>query len=893
MAFACTGLEKFARGAGVLESDGTIGIPVRYTVLFDSENFPLKKGFGGTPIMIYVVNTNTERIGTLPDGEILSGMLQRGFAAVVLDYAGSEKAACPALDWSVQGIRQRIMKGDFLSDTDGFGEGKYPETLVVPAGYDVSFGNVYWEFDKHGADGTLAKIVEIWNNDFRGTNADKLIRWTDADGKRKATQCAPDGSEPVWCDAEGNPSADGAYLHIGHTLAEDITDCVRADGSPLDLKLYMHLIYPTKPAKKVPVMCLAGSSECLCAGSATPDRPHLNGFLFSGYAGVLFDYGYTPMARNDHYGYFDGYPRKGYVTGDNCTYSLKHYNDFSDTAAMRFIRYLALSDDRFCLDTDAIGVYGNSKGGWMSFLGEENPDAMPPRRMFPGHHGETRFDNGDTETRGIINGGEEQPWLTWGGKKIFGGANLIYSGCGATYFAISRGHSPLFVACNRRDESCFSTSNAMVNLGRMYDIPTMWLEIPLGHTLVHDDDLLYGTDSYRAFFRFADYFLKKDAVCAVAAKVNKYDFPVSVTVLFSGSADAAEAAKITVRDGDGNALAGRLTSAYGGIEWTFTPDIPVYGGGYTLQVPADLRGTNGKTVQSPFSYAVDFGAGETVCADAALQIGEKGDRRYAAFLVENDGVNTVGAYLSDGRCIGSVNTSGRGWYRIDVTDLGALSGETLTLRAEKPAGVRIETSALTLSGNAIGGESIAPDGCAAGAGTKAVMVQGFKTCTRYPTEEFYSYPAGAVSCGSIIGGEPLGDSDVGRRFRIRFKVYDTVSRYIGFGLNHCSHRPSSIADYRRVICNEITRAGEWTEYSLDYTVYEPLLGEIGRQKKSFYITCFGGGNADSPIYFADLRCEETVTDVVIGKKCVVYEYSEKPLQLGESEIECPKSPWSK
>ena len=63
---------------------------------------------------------------------------------------------------------------------------KSTETLVVPSGYDVSFGNVYWEFDKHGADGTLEKIVEIWNNDFRGTNAEKIIKWTTAQGKRKA-----------------------------------------------------------------------------------------------------------------------------------------------------------------------------------------------------------------------------------------------------------------------------------------------------------------------------------------------------------------------------------------------------------------------------------------------------------------------------------------------------------------------------------------------------------------------------------------------------------------------------------------------------------------------------------------------------------------------------------
>ena len=498
MEFTHTSFEKFVRGAGLLESDGTIGVPVAYTVLFDHTRFTVQKGFGGTPVMIYVVNANLERIGTTPDETILRGMLDRGFAVIVLDYMGSEKAAFPALDLSVQGIRNRIMKGAILDSAEDFGEGKYPETLVVPAGYDVSFGNVYWQLDKHGADGSLDKIVEIWNNDFRGTKGEILVRWTDADGVRKATQPGHDGSEVVWCDGEGNPAADGTYVRVKHTWAKTITDCVRPDGSPLDLKLYMHLIYPTNPAKKVPVLCLAGSSECLCAGSATADRPHMNGALFSGYAGVLFDYGYTPMARNDHYGYFDGYPRAGYITGDNCTYSLKHYNEFSDTAAMRFIRYLSLTDARFaCLDTDAIGVYGNSKGGWMTHLGARDPNAAGSRRIFPGHHGETRFDNGDTETKNGICGGEEQPWLRVGDTPLFGGANFIYSSCGATWFSVTEGHAPLFVSCNRRDESCFGTSNSLANLGRVYNIPTMRMEIPLGHTLVHDTDLLFGTDSYR------------------------------------------------------------------------------------------------------------------------------------------------------------------------------------------------------------------------------------------------------------------------------------------------------------------------------------------------------------------------------------------------------------
>lgn len=886
MRFVKSVLEKYVMGEGLIEDDGHIHIPLHYTVLFDHAKFTLTKGFNGTPIMIYVVNTAIRRIGTLSDEEIVLGMIERGYVVAVLDYLGNEKATSPKLDKSVQGMRQRLMKGELFASIDGFGDGYYPETLVVPSGYDVSLGNVYWEFDKHGAAGTLEKIVEIWNNDFRGTNAEKIVKWTDAQGRRKAVQTGHDGSTPMWCDANGDPEDGGEYIRIKHTLALKIQDCVKSDGSPLDLKLYMHIVYPTKPTKKVPVMCLASSAEALCVGSADYERPHMNGFLFNGYAGVLFDYAYTPMARKDHYGYFDGYPKAGYITGDNPTYSLKHYNDFSDTAAMRLIRYLALSDEKFCFDTEAIGVYGNSKGGWMTFLGEKDPDAMPSRRMFAGHHGETRYENGDTESCDGIHGGEEQPWLSYHGKKIFGGANFVYSSCGATYFSVSKGHCPMFVSCNRQDQSCYSTSNALVNLGRIYDIPTMWLEVSLGHTLVRDEDLLYSVDSYQAFFDFAGYCLKNDAVKVVSAKVDRHHFPMSVTVLFSGIVDDSEAAKISICHEDGKKLAGKLSSCYGGVEWTFTSDEITYGK-YVLYVPESLKGSNGKTIQSEFTYDIDFGDGEATSVEHTLEIEIKGDRRYLAFEVKNDAVNTVSAYTSKGERLGSAYVCGKGWYRIDVTKFGALTDDMLMLKSEKKAQVTQRSLQVTPCDSVNTAEVITQNG------EKAIAINGFASCTKYPTEEFYSYPANALICDDVVKSSALDETDIGRRFHISFQVYDTISRYIGFGLNHCSSHAARIADYHRAIYNEITSRDKWTEYSFDYMVYEPIFGDAGKQRKSFYFQCFGSGNADAPLYLTNLKCEEMVTEVMFGEKYVCYENGEGSLPFGQIKIECPKSPWDK
>ena len=35
----------------------------------------------------------------------------------------------------------------------------------------------------------------------------------------------------------------GNYIKVKHTKANDINDCVKPDGSPIDLDLYMNIIY--------------------------------------------------------------------------------------------------------------------------------------------------------------------------------------------------------------------------------------------------------------------------------------------------------------------------------------------------------------------------------------------------------------------------------------------------------------------------------------------------------------------------------------------------------------------------------------------------------------------------------------------------------------------------
>jgi hypothetical protein len=227
--------------------DGYIGIPVKVSTYYDTAKGVTKPGYNGTPLIVYVVNTNTERIGKKTDVEIIESLLDRGYIVQIFDYLNSDKAVSPDLDWSTQKLRQKSKSGSYFTDNTYLKAGTYYDTILIPAGYDVSLSNVFWETDKHGADGDLEKIVENWNTDLRSWFRDTVVYWRNSEGVQKATQKGFDGSAVVWySDAKGTQQVEASasnanYVKLQHTLAFDITDCVGKDGTPVDLNLYMHV----------------------------------------------------------------------------------------------------------------------------------------------------------------------------------------------------------------------------------------------------------------------------------------------------------------------------------------------------------------------------------------------------------------------------------------------------------------------------------------------------------------------------------------------------------------------------------------------------------------------------------------------------------------------------
>ena len=923
-----------------LDEDGYIGIPISYTVLYDTAYGSVTAGYDATPIIIYVINTNTERVGTDSDVNIIGSMLNRGYAVIVVDYKNHIKSTSPAIEYSLQALRARV-KNRELFTSPIFPSGTYYNNYVVPAGYDISLSNVFWEMDKHSADGTLEKIVEIWNNDFKGAKANKLVKWVKVDGTRKETTVASDGTSPMWYDSKGNTNENGDYTYVKWTVANDITDCVNPDGSPLDLDLTMYVIYPTSPEKEVPVMTLASSSENMESATSTADRPHFNGFLFNGYAGVVYDYLWVPMARTETFGYYDG-KSTGAVSGDASGYSVYHYNDkLVATAIMRYIRYLSLSNgDTYNFDINAIGIFGNSKGGAIHFFGEsaiqtptvKNSEAyssvseleaainakitaLAPNRYLEGHHGETRYEAGKLDSYSAnnytgkhqIDGGELQPWLTYNGVEIISGAQLVYASNGASLESITPGYSPLIVVAHLADSynSAYTSMNTVVNLAHSMDVPTLFFEVPLGHTFAYGKDLNYGTDTYRAIFDFAGFYLKGDAVKIIyTAPANGGSLAPTekITIKFSGEVSADEIEKILIKSTDGSLINGSWSSDWGNTEWNFTPSNIIGGDKYTVTVPTGFSGENGTstTAEQNFEIYTTVEAAYTPDGRVAGTRGEyitvtvpalaKDVSNYVLrFRVTNDAANTASVYIvngfnasnpdasSLGEKIASIPLKGIGYYEADVTKYIAENfGKTVTflISAEKKAGqsVKINTFDSGLSGFTAK-NYVTMSGAATPGGDsadKSLMLVVKPNEGQYTNSTFYRNLTESFTYNGLIKSGGIEEGDYGRKFTVSVEVYDEISRVIEFKLAPCTHQASDVIDYQAPIYHFVTEAGNWTTFTFDYTVYDKEYGArgIGRWK-TLTVSVAASGSTEIPVYFNNMTVTETVTDITLGDVGIV------------------------
>ncbi len=914
----------------VRSSDEYVG-DYQYTVYYDTSKGAVKSGYNGTPVIVYTINTGVDRVGTDSNTKIIESMIGQGYVVIVLDYLGNQDAVGYNLEISVQKFRYKLYNKEILTNKDIFPSGLIRENFLVPSGYNVLLNQVFWELDKHSVDGTFEQIVANWNSDFRATKGENFLRWMHTDGTRKAVQNDFEGNKPVWYDADGNVDAEnGEYTYIKFTKAEVVTDCVDPDGSFLDTELRIHIIYPTNPKNKVPVMAHACSSGNLHSAptseSALTEKgqlaPH---FLLDGYAYALFDYLWQPMGRNTSWGYYDGADG---VSKDHMNYSLHIYNDkLVNTAAMRYIRYTSLSGgDTYNFDVDKIGVFGNSKGGWFNFLGEEiiqSPlvdatkystiedyehaislalESFTSERTYNGYHGATRYSVGAGEFSGdgiTLAAGEKQPWLTYEGEEIISGCQITIPENGGSAIDITKGHMPIFVTSNMTDylNAHYGVTLDIYNICRELDIPLLHLELPIGHALPTGKDINYNVNSTDIVARFANYYLKNEAISVAYVTPMDNAGGVSatekITVVFVGRAEINEVEKITVTASDGTVINGTWESSFGDVVWTFTPDMLSGSTEYTLSIPAGFAGINGAPMAEAYtsSFITEFGVetapesvSENVYTFTAPEFTE-GNRFVFRFNVTNDAANVAEVYANsaDGEKLGSVNLRGKGSYEIDITDhVAANAGKeiTLVLKAARTAGnTVVKSDALSTDLSAVGDVKLNTTNVTftygSEIGDRAALLASLNKAYNYTYSKYYNNPTKILTYYNVTGGEAVTKDDIGRLYTFKIDIYDTIDRVVQLRLRSMTDKTGhQTIDYDNVRINVKTEANKWTTYTFTYRVYEPDYGTMSQEKIQYIdVLASPDGDTASPIYLSNLVVTENVTEINVNG-AVIAEKSE-------------------
>lgn len=889
--FVIDSLESYVVYEAELTDDGHIGIPVGV------KTYIKEATDSSTPLIIYVVGTNTERVGTKSDEELVESFLDRGYGVVVLNYYNNEKSVSPDLDISIQGIKTKIRSTSGMKTYLAGNTTSTDYVYILPAGYDILRQEPFWSIDQHGTAGCFDFIISVWNNDFLGIKKNKTITF-----KNDLVL-----SEDLTYTA-GTTMTVGEYTaSLPGGKVTDISQCIAPDGSPIEMNLYMDVIYPAKAETEVPVMMYAQSGQNTVGTWNTNQRPHVTGFLLDGYAVALYDFPYVPMARTDHYGYFDGNGNggAGWVSGDNYTYSLGNQASVkSGEAAVRMVRYLAdQNPEEYNFNKDKYGVIGISKTGNAIRLGyKEDNKRLNEERIFDEQYGATRYELGQTEDikdysgNVLIRGGEEQPWLNYSdGTAIASNVQFSSTAVGSAQDKVTYGNAPMYIyGTMLSGGSMWNYYPDLMSRAYSHDIPTMdYVSDNLGHSLIYGKDYYTGNDAYFALFECADYWLKDEGVKLEWIKPYNGDINILptdvITVRFNAPVSEDEIKKVTIVNSQtGKAASGTWSASYGRTKWEFTPDYLDGGCVYTVAVPKTLVGENGKPVKNPssssFTVIREKGVLKEINSDAtsenAVLVSFDGTDFSSSTTtglrinVANDAANIAEIYSASsdgtiGELLGSVNLDGAGNYEIDISDYIAKieDGESayFAVKAKKVSG-----ESVILSEN-FDDDAIGDDGNYAitnvydhttGSGNSKTPTTQELVTKFMPYHQYYS---GTQTLSSFYVFNTIGEADYGRKFKVSFCIYDTQQRMINADVG--STTVGKVNDYEGIRYAFDTEANTWKTYEFDYR----LNNENYMSKNSLTISAeaFGAANAEHPVYIDDVSITETVTDISLASATLV------------------------
>ena len=264
------------------------------------------------PVVFYLQHLPYERIGTATDEAIMDSMRNQNFWVIQVDCSSFPRNS-PELEERLVTFHKETpsLLANYATTTE---EADLDNIYYVPEGYILKYKIPIWNIIDHGAEGSMARIMDIWNKEV----VDRF------------------GVAPV-------------------TSPEQMYD---KHGNPIDYNMHMDLIYPSgTPAEKVPLIVNFASNsprQKPFNPTNTNEVVYRNmfpfGFLTSGYAWANADHCYVPLSRHDVWTHFD----RG---------SMDNWNGLS--LARAYIRYANTHLDEYNLN-GKIGTMGISKASYSS-----------------------------------------------------------------------------------------------------------------------------------------------------------------------------------------------------------------------------------------------------------------------------------------------------------------------------------------------------------------------------------------------------------------------------------------------------------------------------------------------------------------------------------------------
>ena len=538
-------------------NDGYIGIPVGICVYVkdSKENTTATK----TEIILYVMNYNElgQNKSNEADLPIISDLLDSGNIVITLDYYNNPLACNPGITHSVHAIRYSInqKKGSIATGLSGYSF-NISIIRVVPAGYRVASELMFYDLTGNAPKGVKESTVKsAWNSS---------------------------GFEERYNSVRSKNPDMPEYQKL--TTYEEL---YKPDGSPIDSRMWLDVLYPSRPTTNdIPVVCWASSAQTRTSNHVSKQRPHDAEALFRGYAFAVYDHCYYPMARDDHYGYFNPYGIQSQV------------GIHTHAAAIRCVRYYSYLFD---YGTENYTGFGHSKSALIGSLANPHPELLPESSTFASH---MYYRN---ETYG------DQPYLAYkdSGETIPSNLQFCYSSMGLGVELHAKNHNastaPMFTASGISDqyaqwEFWSEQLNTFNQSGSNYTAISF---MDKGHEYVYGINAVYGYDEFDLAFDYIDYFLKDNISPRVGyfttAALAEVTTTGGVSVQFTGSISEASIYNgVTLTDNTtGESIEFFATATGNGSKWTFyAKDEFVEGHSYTLYIGNTVAGANGMPIRS-------------------------------------------------------------------------------------------------------------------------------------------------------------------------------------------------------------------------------------------------------------------------------------------------------